>query len=363
MKFFYSLLFTLFVTTAAYSQQNLDTIYGNPKSVREKVEFLNQVIFQEEYNNSIFRNIERFRSESLKSFFRNNKVNYINYSKEFLENGLAKKEIWYNKGGSLEREFKYAYDDAYNLVEENETYYDGEYWLTKFHYNKSNKPIAMSYYMSDEPNSFVHWYMIRDKSNNLIETKRIDEEGENYSIVYELNNQGEVIRKTRKYIPNWRFLSNKKSEYSDSISILNEYNYDKHGNKILELNYNEELGKVYSKKTYKYNNQNNLIETKIFYGPNDSTKYRVTKYYYNEDGFNKFKEELNSEDDSEYKSETTFYNKGGFIIKKSFIENSINTITTFKYKFDKKGNWTKITKIVNDEPLYVWTRKIKYYKD
>ena len=364
MRYIYAILTFLFFTFSS-AQQNMDTIYGNPKSVRENVLFLKKNLPKEytEYNSSAFRNISRYRSKSLENFVNNNRVSNINNYKKYNEIGLLQYEVWHDMSGDKEREYYYEYDVNNKLIEEKEVYIDEEYWLTKFHYNQSDKLIAMSYYVSDEPNSFVHWYMVLDKNNNLIETKRIDEEGEDYSIVYELNNQENVTKKIRKYIPNWRDIDEKKSDFLDSITILQEFDYDKHGNKILELGYNEETGRVYSKQIYKYDDINNLIEHKIFFQPSDSTKYKLTKFEYDDSGLKIFEEELSSVDTSYHKSKRTIFNKDEFVIKNIFIENNDFTTVNFQYRFDKKGNWTKITKIVNDEPLYVWTRNIEYYKD
>lgn len=367
MRCLFVFVFWLF-SLAVYSQQNLDTIYGNPKSVREKVEFLNEnkqnYVFMSgdgDYGHATIFAPKGIKSRFYLYWYNYHWVFYVNYYKEFLENGLPKNETWYNKDGSFKREYKYTYDENNNLIEEKEFYYNNEFWLTKFHYNSFNKPIAMSYYISDEPNDFVHWYFIRNKNNKIIETRIIDEEGDRPSIVYDLNHQGNVVKKSRKFIPNLRDLENKKSNFLDSLNTLHEYGYDKRGNKILELNYFEEEGSVYSKKTYKYNELNKLITYKVFFMPSDSTKFRITNYKYNENGLKVFQEKRSSVDKSFYSSQETFYNKSGFIVKSILLENNNTTTIAFKYKFDKKGNWIKITKIVNDEPLYVWSRKIKYY--
>ncbi|PNQ75023.1 hypothetical protein C1T31_02485 [Hanstruepera neustonica] len=352
----------------AYSQQNLDTIYGNPKSVREKVEFLNEKKQNYKFmqNDGDYGHATIFTPKGIKSrfhlyWYNYHWVFYVNYFKEFLENGLPKNERWYNKDGSLEREFKYTYDKKNNLIEEKEVYFEGVFFETRLHYNHLNKLIASSYYSSDEPNEFSHWYYIRDKRNNIIETRTVDIEGEDYTIVNELNQEGKVVRVIRKYIPNWRKIEVLQKDLTYKRSVLHEYDYDEKGNKILELNYNEEAARVYSKKIFKYDSLNNLIETTAFFRPSDTTKYRTTKYVYNKDGLNTFKEELSSEEESEYESQRIFYNEDGLIIKNILNEKSLKTVLTFKYQFDKKGNWTEITKIVNGEPLYVWTRDIKYY--
>ena len=62
--------------------------------------------------------------------------------------------------------------------------------------------------------------------------------------------------------------------------ILKKYEYDSLGNLITEINVRSEYSE-YIERTHKYDNQNNLIETKVFLG---SPKYveSVRKYKYDE---------------------------------------------------------------------------------
>ncbi|WP_055436322.1 hypothetical protein [Lacinutrix algicola] len=278
-------------------------------------------------------------------------MSYINCEIIFKKTGVKEKEFWFDFSNELERTFLYSYDENKNLIELKEVYWDDEFWLTKFHYNKKNRPIVMSYYYSDEPNEFSHWYFVLDKNGNIIETRIIDEDGEDYSLINELNTQGKTIRKYRKYI---------QLKFKEKERNLFEYDYDKNGNKILQLNYNESSNKVYSKTVWKYDNQNNLIEMKRFGIMNDTTDYKTDKYSYNDKGCKIYEEETATKD-SIFNSVKTFYNQDDYIIKTIVLENNKAKILDFKYKFDRKGNWTKITKIVNGKSLYVWTRKIKYY--
>ena len=59
--------------------------------------------------------------------------------------------------------------------------------------------------------------------------------------------------------------------------------------------------------------------------------------------------------------EAYHYNKDDYIIRTIIIDDDITKTLDFKYKFDKKGNWIKITKLINGEPFYTLVRKIKYY--
>ncbi|WP_152975500.1 hypothetical protein [Lacinutrix himadriensis] len=274
--------------------------------------------------------------------------------------GLVEQEFWYDFSNELESRLYYSYDKNENLIEEKEVFFDDEFLLIKNHYNTSNKAIASSSYFSEEPNEFSHRYYIRDLNNNIIETKIIDEDGEDYSIVNDLNEQQKIIKTYRRFLVNWRRSKGVQLKFKEKERNMYEYDYDKNGNKILQLNYNESRNKIYSKHVWRFNNRNKLVELKLYYNMIDTTNYKMLRYNYNEKDLRIYEEETSSKD-STFKSIKTFYNQEDYIIKTIVFENGKTEVLNYKYKFDKKGNWTKIIKTVNSEPLYVWTRKIKYY--
>ncbi len=361
MKFFYIIILTLFFVSG-YSQQNMDTIYGNPKSVREDIQLVNRKMLKKSIENygNIFRNTSIYRSKSLSNFLRNMHESHINCSREFNTDGLKIYEEWFDISGVTERRFYFKYDNNKNLIEEKEVYFNDEYSVRKLHYNKKGKLIASSYYNSSEPNEFVHRYYIRNVNGIVIKTISIDEDGEPNSIENVLGQNGNVVRIIKNYTPNWINEDNTEIHTTKSISILKEFDYDKNGNKTHQLNYNTSEDRVYSKYAFKYDNENRLVEEIVYPYPNDSSKHNRTLFEYNKSGFIVYQRQLRSMDSLRNKSIQIFYNSDNFIVK-SIVDEVYNI--NYKYKFDKKGNWTAITKIVNDEPLYVWTRKIKYYKD
>ncbi|WP_156875554.1 hypothetical protein [Lacinutrix venerupis] len=355
-------LFALFFVFNVFAQRNMDTIYGNPKSVSEKIVFLKTKVAKRytEYLNNSFRNIRLYKKGNLERFFGDRNVSYVNCKIVYNKKGLREKELWYNFSEEIERTFYYSYDKNNNLIEENEVYWDDEFWLVKYHYNRLNKPIAMSYYNSLEPNEFVHWYSIRDENNNVVERRIIDGDGEDCVTLYELNKEEKVIRTYIKYILNKRKSKKAQSKFQKKERNISEYRYDERGNKIQQLNYNTSTNNIQSKQVYKYDDRNYLIEYKNYWNISDTTNYRKVVYNYNNKGFKTYGKETTT-NDSTFSIIKTFYNKNDYILKTIVLGNNKSKTLDFKYKFDRKGNWTKITKIVNGEPFCVWTRKIKYY--
>lgn len=360
MKLIINLLILFFVLNVS-AQKNMDTIYGNPKSVSVKVVFLKREVpkMYTEYHGDIFRNISRFRIMNIKNLYRRNKVSYINYQMFFSEKNLKEKEIWYNFPNEIERTIYYSYDKNENLIEEKEVYFDDVFYLKRNYYNKSNKIIASSWNNTDNPNEFTHKYYLRNKADILTRLEGTNEEGRISSYNYQLNENGKVIREYWVEDINWRFPFNKSENTNKELTKV-EYKYDNNGNKIQQINYNTSTKKIYSRQKYKYDTLNNLIEIKSYLNNQDTTKYKKTKYAFSENNLLKGEAYLDL-DGSILQSTEYFYNKENYITKTIHFQDNINSTFTFKYKFDRKGNWTKITKIVNGEPLYVWTRKIKYY--
>jgi len=352
----------LFFVSLVFGQQNMDTIYGSPKSVNERFLFLKTKMPKHytEYQDYSFMDIARYKKGNLKSFFKDKGVGYINCKTDFNRKGLKENEVWYDFSGEVDRTFYYFYEKKNNLIEQKEVYWDDEFWLVKYHYNQLNKPIAMSYYNSLEPNEFVHWYSIRDENNNVIESKRIDEDGEDYTTLYELNKEGKVIKTYIKFILNKRKSKEAQSKFQNKERNINEFRYDERGNMILQLNYNTSTNNIRSKQVYKYDDRNYLIEYKNYSNISDTTNYIKVVYDYNNKGFKTYEKESTT-NDSTFSVIKTFYNKDDYIIRTIIIDNDITKTLDFKYKFDKKGNWIKITKLINGEPFYTWVRKIKYY--
>lgn len=372
MKIIPTILIALFISVS-YSQQNMDTIYGNPKYVREKVEFLNEkkqnykfLDIDGDYGHATIFTPKNIKSIFNRFWFHNYGCFYVNYEKEFLKTGLAKSETWYNRDGSIEEKYNYKYDIKNNLIEKKDFYYDGEYRLMKYHYDKNDSIISIGLYYSDKPNEFMHTYYVRDINNNLIERKKYTDNGRQNSFIYEIDSVNRRQKEFRKEIFYRKNFQNKKLAYRDSFGLkkpLKEYEYDLFGNKIKEIRYNEDSKKVSSKTVFKYDYNNKLI----YKGLIRDSLLAYNNYFYNNKKLLIKSEYINIKSPQYNKIHTYGYNEAGYINKvfytkfDSYPLKEIKYKIIYNYKFDKKGNWIKITKIVNGEPLYVWTRKIKYY--
>ncbi|WP_250433315.1 hypothetical protein [Hanstruepera flava] len=343
----------------------MDTIYGNPKSVREKVEFLNEKKQNYKFmqNDGDYGHALIFTPENIRETFKCNWVDskgcfYVNYKKEFLKNGLPDNEIWYNKDGSFKREYKYTYDKNNNLVETKELYWDDVHYLTRYFYNKSNLLISESRYWSDDPNDFVHLYFIRGYKGKIIGVNSFDEDGSRDIITYEIDSIENTINEYHQRVFNY---TNEDSfKVRDSIGkkfLLKKSKFDDFENKVYEEHWIEENSKRPYKTIYEYDERNNLI----YEGYARDTVYAYRKYKYDLDD-RKISYEYSVVKNSSSKELVNYkYDEKGYIIKVLCHFREKEYTIDYKYKFDKKGNWTEITKIVNGEPLYVWTRDIKYY--
>jgi hypothetical protein len=94
----------------------------------------------------------------------------------------------------------------------------------------------------------------------------------------------------------------------------------------------EEAG-VIERKTFEYKNHFKVFETIEIYEEKELSRRITIKY-----------ENLLPVEITEFDSE-------GILIKSEKI----------KYEFDQFGNWIKKTRIINDEEIYILTRKLDYY--
>ncbi len=118
--------------------------------------------------------------------------------------------------------------------------------------------------------------------------------------------------------------------------------------------------------TFKYDNDNNLIEVYNIYNNKEhskecfefDTKGRIVKWiigcYLSQNSSLKGTEKII----------TYSYDENDNIVKErygSFPKNEIIEIITYQYDYDKKGNWTKCVKYKNGTPFIVKKRKYKYF--
>lgn len=367
MKFICTLIF-MSLLVSVHSQQNMDTIYGNPKSVREKVEFLNEKKQNYKFmqNDGDYGHATIFTPKNIKSrfhlyWYNYHWVFYVNYYKEFTENGLPKNEIWYTKNGSIERSYKYTHNKKGKLITEKELYDDDEFYLTQYSYSYKGDLRSSVSLFSDDSDMYLYKVFQYDSLERLCKISSFDEDGYSHSIYRKYNKFDSIVRvfrhKPRKWVDN---RNGSRTYIRDSIGTwkdINRYSYDENKNLVLRTSHKGESNDISGKTIYKYDERNNLI----YEGYARDTVYAYRKYKYDLDD-RKISYEYSVVKNNSSKELVNYkYDEKGYIIKVLCRFREKEYTIDYKYKFDKKGNWTEITKIVNDEPLYVWTRKIKYY--
>lgn len=343
-----------------FGKINKDTINLSTISVGDNSGHVNLKIFfdkageSKEYNwydsndeldkKSLYKNKNQLYSEWA-TYDSNGDISTLNIT-EFDNNGTKTQSKHYNSKGNLDYIFKYNKKGHFIEL----TYYNSEGRIrdTKtYKYNENGKKTEEKHFEPNEkgtlqlkltfeltydkkrnlirefryyPNGFIFYEQNYkyDTNNNLIE--HIDHFKDKYFFKYDLN--GKEIEKiwyrhmlddkllktfTTKYNEIGKQIENA-THNSEGILILKEtYKYDENGNKTCYLKFEPDRG-VDFKILYKYDNNGYVIESK----------------------------QINSEGESNYEN-------------------------TFKFKFDKKNNWTERIKFEYGHPKYMIERIIEYY--
>lgn len=145
--------------------------------------------------------------------------------------------------------------------------------------------------------------------------------------------------------------------------------YDQDGCKIKECTYNydtlfNEEKTLNTSTSYIYDVESNLLQY-IQYTYNDEGVDTRTVGNYNKHG--KLKDEISyTADDFPFRTTKIDYDKHGNIKKKSITfaeyDEVIKTSYTYKYKYDKQGNWTSMTFIYDGQVYTTTQRHISYYE-
>lgn len=317
-----------------------DTIFGNPKLVREKVLFLTEIENWKFMKNdgdyghdNIFFSPKEARERFNYFWFRLGVSAFLSNEVYYRKNGKIDREIWYRKNGDLEADYQYNYDEAKRLVKEIEKTRYSTY-ITDYHYRKNQVQ-----------------YNFRQK-------RRIDNE----------------TRKETK----WR----RRYYQNDKALQVMEYDDDKREEKLFiwirDGNNSDTFYKILREIRF-YDEKNNLVEVKVFDRDKkliEHQKYHQRKlkevyrgtlfivYEYTDRGFLAKKSEYK---DEKLREQKVYTYKGDYIDTFKYCyninkENGECVEVNFKYKFDKYKNWTEIIKNVNGEDLYIWKREIEYYK-
>ena len=213
-------------------------------------------------------------------------------------NGNVRRVNDFNQDGTIRYRLEYKYDENGRNYETNSYRGDGildDKCINRFN-NKGKVDLRNNY--NTEGKLYRSEYLRYNDKELISERKLIYNDGSSTIISYKYNADSKLI------LENWIYDSIFKEEHKE-LNIDNSfslYEYDNNGNKI------EEVWSSGTKFTYKYNNQNTLIEI----------------YKFADDG--------------------------------SLIERQ-----KFTYEYDKIGNWIKRITYLNDKPIYIKERLFEYY--
>lgn len=382
------ILFILIFLSACFNAQVIkDTILGKPKFVKEYVVFLNNsgpftfMKGDDEYGHAVIMTPKNLRSRMRETWFQTDFCRYINNETYYDKNRNITKETWYYKSGEIVDDYDYKFDSLNRLIEEKRK---NKYSEISYHYfyNGNNKTVKFkeAYYKTkDKPvekyisnlESFKPLYIT--KFDTLTRTdsiftitndiwKKVGERSYTEvkdSIYHNKLNHVKIYDNQYRVIEEKSF--NYKSDYQNKKVYLNQhfkYEYDEKGNLIKKTDWKD--GKVHYytiqgdgkiiKKEEKEDYSNNTVQL-IFKYAKDGKLERETMYC---------RDKLCFDRQYEFKNNHIFKL---LYTDKIGQENKViePTVITFRYNFDKKNNWTSITKNVNGKDLYKWIRKIEYY--
>jgi hypothetical protein len=369
-----------------FAQEN-EEIVGKEKQVKQKIIYL---INQPKEKDSDFSfaylyaeygefgiNDPKFEIMQFNKNWRQSiSTRYQNFVANYDLKGKIKNETWYFSDKSVARKFEYLYNEKDSLIQFKKIKNNGRYITYNRSFNYDEKLNSEFFLKSNEPNyTNINFYKY-DSNNNIIKIEKYySEVGYENSTIYKYNKSNKQILESR-HIPKIFFKNenNSISPKNDSIGttyIIKKKIYDNLNNLIEEQFFTSgeylETNKIRNRIQFKYDSKNNLIE-KNYADADSVTINRTEQYFYND------KKQLireirlnkstykNTDDARDYEERNYFYDNERLI--KLIYKNNVETKTiTFAYKFDKRGNWIKQTKSVDGKPLYIWKRKIEYYKE
>ncbi|MGR7813402.1 hypothetical protein [Lacinutrix undariae] len=367
------LAFSLIWFSFSYGQQK-DTIYGQVKSVREQLNFLdedqqNMKLFSDEgdYGHHGFSSPKFTKSRFHNWWYNTPWVHYSNYYKELNKNGKPTYEIWFYKNGDTVAYFNYKYDKNNNLIQEKEHYDRNDYTVRNYKYNKNNKLKSTIYYASDDPNLYSYSEFIYDENDNLIQSQDFNNDGETYGTKYTHYPNGK-IKEVISYSP-FKIIvkNNKRILFKDGRGynkLDRKFIYNENGD-IIEIQaydgefYSETVPKI-KRKTLKEYNSGFLVKETTLNRAGKIEKY--TSYSHNEQKQKTNEKHIVPEYPENNLSYEYFYDENSNIKKLIYTDKNNPISVEFEYEFDHQNNWTKQIKSVNGKKLFIWTRKIEYYK-
>ncbi|MDA8692772.1 hypothetical protein N9L92_01830 [Saprospiraceae bacterium] len=213
----------------------------------------------------------------------------------------------------------------------------------------------------DEQNNLLEYFELNSSTKKIRNLyKYFYNQDQIVTLIEVYNNENELTSYTKQIINSFDKIDTSYTYLaSKELSGIQIYNYDINNNLINRIDssfkYNRTL-----KWRYEYNSLNEMTKLMAYdkYGLLRDTR----NYKYNESGqeyesnlikangeFTFFKSKYNENGDL---TDNIWYNKEGVI----------KSHTKFKYLYDEYGNWlTKVRSRDEEEPNYIWERKIEYY--
>lgn len=378
MKVLFTLLLLLF-SLPSFSQN--DVIKGRVKSLKEQVIKIESKIKEEEYVNDdgtvikrsyspINRLIysaygEHFTTPNLvlknapKNWYYSRFSGYRNYTKTFSKTGKTLSEKWFEDDGKILDTLEYKYDKNDSLVLKTEK----RYWtnIEERLYTKSVLDSILYYHISDNEKWSQKLKLIYNDKFKVIRQDFFTDSLYEQSTIFKHNEKGSIIEVSDfKPLEKVTFKKIKKDtnllDFEGYYTINLEHQYDEN-NRIIQTNQYktiERKTKLNSSTYYSYEGNQLIVTRKNFNLNNISVLVSVYKnnflinerYFYN--GSSRFLKSF-------------FYDQNNHLIKAIIKEDNETYNIDFKYKFDRKGNWIKQTKIINGVPTFELIRKIRYY--
>jgi len=364
---------SLLLFSFSYGQQK-DTIYGQVKSIREQLDFLdenqqNMKLFSDEgdYGHHGFSNPKFTKNRFHKWWYNTPWVHYSNYYKKLNKKGKPTYEIWFYKNGDTVAYFNYKYDKNDNLIQEKKYYEKDDYTVRNYKYDNNNKLKSTIYYVSDDPNLYSYSEFVYDKNDNLIQSQDFNDDGETYGTKYTHYPNGK-IKEVVSYSPFKIIIKNNKrtllKDGTGSNKLDAKFFYNENGDVTEILSYDGEFYKnnepqIKGKKRKEY--VNGLLVKEITLNKTNKIE-KFISYSYNKQKQKTKENYIVPKNPDINLSYEYYYDNNGNQIKLIYTKKNNPVTIEFEYEFDNHKNWTKQIKFVNGEKLYVWTREIEYFE-
>jgi len=334
----------LLITLGCLAQEPAikDTIYGQVSWYKDYIDVINptkeihtSLLFPDDDRLPFMGNQDRDLSLVSNAWYNNSYTQFIDYYREYDQNGRKIKERWRDAATDDQAVFLYQYDTLKHATEIKQLDETGTVISTeRRYYNYKGKLISK---LKDHNTFYSYWNYEYNANNECIKIVSFGEEGKNYEHSFEYEN-GKIKKSIRngrieESIYNEKGLLDKKLTYSskpeDNGAAQHTYSYiyDEMGRETAVYS----NGKIQFSRTYYKDGK----VKKIQYSSEDNTNPYTIEYYY----------------------------KGDLPIKVIHTdEKRKKKIIEFEYTFDDNNKWIKQVKIIDGKPEYTRNRLIVYYE-